>query len=47
VILNTLDSVTALLDKKGNIYANRPVFTMVGELVGTNRVLHSCPLLEF
>ncbi|KAF8525399.1 cytochrome P450 [Gautieria morchelliformis] len=44
VVLNTLESVTALLDKKGNIYSNRPILIMAGELAGINRTL---PLLQY
>jgi len=36
VILNSLDSALALLDRKGQIYSDRPQFHFGGELVGWN-----------
>jgi hypothetical protein len=38
VILNTLESVTALLEKRGSIYSHRPTLIMLGQLMGLNRV---------
>ncbi|KAJ7133367.1 cytochrome P450 [Mycena epipterygia] len=37
VILNGLDTITDLLSKHGHLYAERPIFTMVGELMGLDR----------
>ncbi|KAJ7644817.1 cytochrome P450 [Roridomyces roridus] len=37
VVLNSLDATTDLLSKHGHLYAERPVFTMVGELMGLDR----------
>jgi hypothetical protein len=38
VVLNDLESVTDLLTKRGHLYADRPIFTMGGELMGLDRV---------
>ncbi|KAJ7083067.1 cytochrome P450 [Mycena belliarum] len=37
VILNSLDAITDLLTKHGHLYSERPIFTMVGELMGLDR----------
>ncbi|KIM79189.1 hypothetical protein PILCRDRAFT_823775 [Piloderma croceum F 1598] len=37
VILNTLEAVNALFDKRGTNYSHRPIFTMAGELMGLDR----------
>ncbi|KAA1478266.1 cytochrome P450 [Dentipellis sp. KUC8613] len=42
LVLNSLDAVTDLLEKRGTVYSDRPVFTMVGELMGLDR---SMPLM--
>jgi len=34
VILNTIEAVNALFDKRGTNYSHRPIFTMAGELMG-------------
>ncbi|KAF8576043.1 cytochrome P450 [Ramaria rubella] len=44
IVLNTLETVNALLDKKGAIYSNRPEFILAGEIMGGNRTL---PLLQY
>jgi hypothetical protein len=38
VVLNTLESTTALLEKRGSIYSHRPILVMLGQLMGLNRV---------
>ncbi|KAK1232741.1 hypothetical protein PQX77_004139 [Marasmius sp. AFHP31] len=38
IILNDLESITELLEKRGYKYANRPRFVMVGELCGFDRL---------
>ena len=38
VVLNTIESVNALLDKRAANYSHRPIFTMAGELMGLDRV---------
>jgi hypothetical protein len=38
LVLNSLKAMNDLLDKQGNIFADRPVFTVVGELMGLNQV---------
>ncbi|TFY62807.1 hypothetical protein EVG20_g6561 [Dentipellis fragilis] len=42
LVLNSLDAVTDLLEKRGAVYSDRPVFAMVGELMGLDR---SMPLM--
>ncbi|EJD42953.1 cytochrome P450 [Auricularia subglabra TFB-10046 SS5] len=34
IILNSLEAVTELLDRRGSVYSDRPVMTMVCELMG-------------
>lgn len=38
LVLNSHKAVTDLLEKRGNVYSDRPVFIAVGELMGLNRV---------
>src|ERR1700754_3176754 len=38
IVLNSQKSMIDLLEKQGAQFANRPVFTMCGELVGFDRV---------
>jgi hypothetical protein len=38
VVLNTIESVIALFDKRATNYSHRPIFTMAGELMGLDRV---------
>jgi hypothetical protein len=40
VILNSLKAVKDLLDQRSSIYSDRPIFTMVGELMGLDQVRH-------
>ncbi|KAJ6489644.1 cytochrome P450 [Mycena vitilis] len=42
--VNTLEAVSDLLDKRGNIYSHRPEFTVVGELMALGQ---SMPLLPY
>ncbi len=42
LVLNTLEAITDLLDKRGNVYSHRPVFTVAGELMALGQ---SMPLL--
>ena len=46
VILNSAKHAIALLDKRSNIYSDRPTLTMSGELVGWNRSLALAPYGE-
>ena len=41
LILNSMDAVNDLLDKRGDIYSCRPTLTMGGELVGFDQVTSS------
>lgn len=41
VVLNTIESVNALFDKRAVNYSHRPIFTMGGELIGFDRVCDS------
>ena len=43
VILNAAKDAVALLDKRGNIYSDRPALTMGGELVGWKNTLVMSP----
>jgi hypothetical protein len=44
IVLNSVKSAIAMLDKKGTIYSDRPVLPMSGELVGWK---HSLGLLPY
>ncbi|KAG2070224.1 cytochrome P450 [Suillus decipiens] len=44
VVLNSVKSAVDMLDKKGNMYSDRPVLPMAGELVGWK---HSLALLPY
>lgn len=44
LILNSMEAITDLLDKRGNIYSHRPIFTVVGELMALGQ---SMPLLPY
>ncbi|KAH7907412.1 cytochrome P450, partial [Hygrophoropsis aurantiaca] len=44
LILNTLESVTDLLEKRSSIYSDRPTLTMVGELMELDK---SMPMLQY
>ncbi|GJE86539.1 cytochrome P450 [Phanerochaete sordida] len=46
VVLNSAKHAVALLDKRSNIYSDRPVLTMGGELVGWNKILALVPYGE-
>lgn len=46
MILNTMEVVTDLLERKAVIYSDRPSFVMVGELMGLNQVSISPPLCQ-
>lgn len=37
VVLNTIESINALFDKRAANYSHRPIFTMAGELMGLDR----------
>ena len=41
LILNSMDAINDLLDKRGDIYSCRPTLTMGGELVGLDQVTSS------
>ncbi|EPQ51236.1 cytochrome P450 [Gloeophyllum trabeum ATCC 11539] len=43
IILHSLETTNEMLDKKSNIYSDRPRLTMGGELVGWNRILALTP----
>ena len=38
LVLNSQKAISDLLDKRGHIYSDRPVFVGAGELMGLNRV---------
>ena len=38
LVLNSLDTMNDLLDKRGQIYSDRPFFTMASELMGADQV---------
>ena len=38
LVLNSMKTINDLLDKRGEIYSDRPVFTVVGELMGLGQV---------
>ncbi|EIM85219.1 cytochrome P450 [Stereum hirsutum FP-91666 SS1] len=44
LVLNTMTSITDLLDKRGENYSHRPVLTVLGELMGLDR---SMPMLPY
>ncbi|KAI0759411.1 cytochrome P450 [Trametes elegans] len=44
LVLNSLKTINDLLDKRGNIYSDRPRFTVVGDLMGLGQ---SMPLLPY
>ncbi|THH16796.1 hypothetical protein EW146_g3913 [Bondarzewia mesenterica] len=44
LVLNSIEIINDLLDKRGNIYSHRPVFTVVGELMALGQ---SMPLLPY
>lgn len=44
LVLNSMESVVDLLDKRGNIYSHRPEFTVAGELMALGQ---SMPLLPY
>lgn len=46
VVLNTHKASVDLLEKRGSIYSGRPVFTVVGELMGLNQVRNSVTFLS-
>lgn len=39
LVLNSMRVILDLLEKKANIYSDRPVFTMIGELMGAGQVI--------
>ena len=41
LILNSMDAINDLLEKRGDIYSCRPTLTMGGELVGLDQVISS------
>lgn len=41
LVLNSLEAIQDLLDKRGPNYSHRPVFTVVGELMGLGQVSHN------
>ena len=38
VVLNSKQAIDDLLEKRGNLYSDRPRYTVVGELMGLDRV---------
>jgi hypothetical protein len=38
LVLNSMKAVNDLLDKRANTYSDRPLFTVVGSLMGLGRV---------
>ncbi|KAF9006294.1 cytochrome P450 [Hymenopellis radicata] len=43
LVLNTIDTVNALLVEKASNYSDRPTFTMIGDLMGLNQCLLLLP----
>jgi hypothetical protein len=43
LVLNSMGAINDLLDKRASNYSHRPVFTVVGELMGLDRV---CQLFQ-
>jgi hypothetical protein len=43
IVLNTLEVITDLLDRRRKIYSDRPVFQMAGELMGTRDAMTFIP----
>ena len=41
LVLNSQKAINDLLDKRGSVYSDRPVFVAVGELMGLDRVRHT------
>lgn len=39
LVLNSMEAINDLLEKRGQIYSDRPIFTVVGELMGLNQVI--------
>jgi hypothetical protein len=46
VVLNSLDVVVELLQRRAWNYSHRPVFTMIGELMGLDNVWSDVFLLR-
>ncbi|OBZ74343.1 O-methylsterigmatocystin oxidoreductase [Grifola frondosa] len=44
LVLNSMKAINDLVDKRANVYSHRPVFTVVGELMGLGQ---SMPLLPY
>ena len=44
IILNSKQAIDDLLEKRGNLYSNRPRYTVVGEMMGVDRVSKLSPL---
>lgn len=38
-ILNSIDAISELFDKRANNYSHRPIYTVVGELMGLDNVM--------
>ena len=43
-VLNTLDAIAALLERRADVYSDRPVLTVGGELIGLDQVRPRCSL---
>jgi len=41
LVLNSTKAAHDLLEKRATIYSDRPSFTMIGELIGLDKVLHT------
>ncbi|KAF8879326.1 cytochrome P450 [Gymnopilus junonius] len=46
LVLNSLDAINDLLDKRANISSDRPIFTVAGELMGLNQSMGLIPYGE-
>lgn len=42
LVLNSQKRISDLLEKRGNVYSDRPVFVAVGELMGLDQVCGIC-----
>ena len=38
LVINSMKTINDLLEKRGNVYSDRPNFTVVGELMGLGQV---------
>ena len=46
ILLNTIETLKDLYDKRGSIYSDRPTFVVMGELVGFDQVCNCVSLIS-